>query len=46
VVDARAAGDSRAASICGGWIGMEHFGAFLAPSVGALSAKPAIGVWN
>ncbi|HEY1210188.1 MAG TPA: NADH-quinone oxidoreductase subunit L [Terracidiphilus sp.] len=24
-----------ALSVCGGWIGMEHFGAFLAPSVGA-----------
>ena len=23
-------------SVCGGWIGMEHFGAFLAPSVGTL----------
>jgi len=25
-----------ALSVCGGWIGMEHFGSFLAPSVGAL----------
>jgi NADH-quinone oxidoreductase subunit L len=26
-------------SICGGWIGMERFGAFLAPSVGARAAE-------
>ena len=26
-------------SICGGWIGMERFGAFLAPSVGALATE-------
>jgi NADH-quinone oxidoreductase subunit L len=28
-----------ALSVCGGWIGMEHFGAFLAPSVGALPTE-------
>jgi NADH-quinone oxidoreductase subunit L len=26
-------------SVCGGWIGMEHFGVFLAPSVGALHTE-------
>jgi len=31
-------------SVCGGWIGMEHFGAFLAPSVGALPTEA--GNWR
>jgi NADH-quinone oxidoreductase subunit L len=26
-------------SVCGGWIGMEHFGSFLAPSVGAMPTE-------
>jgi NADH-quinone oxidoreductase subunit L len=33
-----------ALSICGGWIGMEHFGSFLAPSVGALPTES--GNWR
>jgi len=28
-----------ALSVCGGWIGMEHFGNFLAPSVGVLPTE-------
>ncbi|MGA3161280.1 MAG: NADH-quinone oxidoreductase subunit L [Terracidiphilus sp.] len=28
-----------ALSVCGGWIGMEHFGAFLAPSAGVLPTE-------
>jgi NADH-quinone oxidoreductase subunit L len=31
-------------SVCGGWIGMEHFGAFLAPSVGVLPTET--GNWR
>jgi NADH-quinone oxidoreductase subunit L len=31
-------------SICGGWIGMEHFGNFLAPSVGTLPTEA--GNWR
>jgi NADH-quinone oxidoreductase subunit L len=30
-------------SICGGWIGIEHFAAFLAPSVGARAAEAGSG---
>jgi NADH-quinone oxidoreductase subunit L len=33
-----------ALSVCGGWIGMEHFGAFLAPSVGVLPTEA--GNWR
>jgi NADH-quinone oxidoreductase subunit L len=31
-------------SVCGGWIGMEHFGSFLAPSVGTLPTEA--GNWR
>jgi NADH-quinone oxidoreductase subunit L len=31
-------------SLCGGWIGIEHFGAFLAPSVGARAAEAGSSV--
>jgi NADH-quinone oxidoreductase subunit L len=31
-------------SVCGGWIGMEHFGSFLAPSVGVLPTEA--GNWR
>jgi NADH-quinone oxidoreductase subunit L len=33
-----------ALSVCGGWIGMEHFGNFLAPSVGVLPTEG--GNWH